>query len=79
MWPRLRVRVSAAAGGARRDDELTMELRAEPWAMGVTCSGDAEIRAPLEVSGSGVYVGGCLRGREQVGFLRGSRTGDARG
>ncbi len=71
-WPRLRVRVSAAAGGARRDDELTMELRAEPWAMGVTCSGDAEILAPLEVSGSGVYVGGCLRGREQVGFLQGA-------
>ena len=71
-WPRRRVRVSAAAGGARRDDELTMELRAEPWAMGVTCSGDAEIRAPLEVSGSGVYVGGCLRGREQVGFLQGA-------
>ena len=72
VWPRLRVRVSAAAGGARRDDELTMELRAEPWAMGVTCLGDAEIRTPLEVSGSGVYVGGCLRGREQVGFLQGA-------
>ena len=48
-----------------------MELRAEPWASGVTCRGDAEIRAPLEVAGSGVYVGGCLRGRENVGFIGG--------
>jgi hypothetical protein len=37
----------------------------------VTCSGDAGILAPLEVAGSGVYVGGCLRGRENVGFVGG--------
>ena len=71
VWPRLRVSVSAASGGARRADELTMELRAEPWVTGVTCRGDAEIQAPLEVAGSGVYVGGCLRGRENVGFVGG--------
>jgi hypothetical protein len=51
---------------------VTLELRVEPWATGVTCSGDAEIRAPLEVAGSGVYVGGCLRGRENVGFVGGT-------
>ena len=71
VWPRLRVSVSAASGRARAADELTMELRAEPWATGVTCLGDAEIRAPLEVAGSGVYVGGCLRGRQNVGFVSG--------
>lgn len=72
VWPRLRLQVSAATGGARRRDELTMELRAEPWAAGVTCGADAEVRAPLQVSGSGVYVGGCLRGRENVAFIRGA-------
>jgi hypothetical protein len=72
VWPRLRVRVEAASGEARRDDELTMELQAEPWATGVTCRGDAEIDAPLEVCGSGVYVGGCLRGRENVAFAAAS-------
>ena len=70
-WPRLRVDVLGASGGARRADELTMELRAEPWASGVTCREDAEIQAPLEVAGSGVYVGGCLRGRENVEFVAG--------
>ncbi len=70
MWPRLEVRVASAAGSARRDDRLTMELRAEPWVMGVTSRGDAEIDAPLVVSGSGVYVGGCLRGREHVSFAQ---------
>jgi hypothetical protein len=70
-WPRLRVDLLAAAGGSRRHDELTMQLRAEPWAAGVTCSGDADVEAPLVVSGSGVYVGGCLRGREHVDFAPG--------
>ena len=70
VWPRLEVRVTSAAGSARRDDRLTMELRAEPWAMGVTCRGDVEIEAPLVVAGSGVYVGGCLRGREYVSFAQ---------
>ncbi len=36
--------------------------------MGVTCTADADVAAPLTVSGSGVYVGGCLRGRENVAF-----------
>lgn len=71
VWPRLRATVSAASGGARRDDALTIEMRAEPWATGVTCSGDADIQAPLEVAGSGLYVGGCLRGRENVEFVGG--------
>jgi hypothetical protein len=67
-WPRLRMQVSTAAGKARKRDELTALLQVESWASGVTCSGDVEVTAPLVVGGSGVYVGGCLRGRENVSF-----------
>ena len=67
-WPRLRLQVSTAAGKARKRDVLSVLLRAEPWASGVTCPGDVEVAAPLVVGGSGVYVGGCLRGRENVSF-----------
>ncbi len=67
-WPRLRVDVSTVAGKARKQDVLTVLLRAESWASGVTCAGDLEVNAPLVVKGSGVYVAGCLRGRENVSF-----------
>lgn len=67
-WLRLRAQVQAEAGMARRRGEVALELRAEPWATGVTCEGDADVAAELVVSGSGVYVGGCLRGRENVRF-----------
>ena len=70
-WPRRRVRVTAAHGGSRRRDDLTVESRAEAWATGVTCTGDAEFAAPCVVAGSGVYVGGCVRGREYVAFEAG--------
>ena len=68
VWPREMVHVETTSGSATSRDDAVLELRSEPWAMGVTCAGDAEIAAPLEVSGSGVYVGGCLRGRENVSF-----------
>ena len=74
-WPRLRLQVSTAAGKARRRDVLSVLLHAEPWASGVTCPGDVEVAAPLVVGGSGVYVGGCLRGRENVSFVGGRRRG----
>jgi hypothetical protein len=67
-WPRLRMQLETRAGAARRRAQVTVELRAEPWAAGVTCEGDADIRDVLAVSGSGVYVGGVLRGREYVTF-----------
>jgi hypothetical protein len=70
-WPRRRLRVSAAAASARRTCLAMIELRAEEWAVGVSCEHDAEIDAPLSVAGSGLYVGGVLRGREQVTFLPG--------
>ena len=46
----------------------TVEMRVEDWAVGVSCEHDADVAARLTVSGSGLYVGGCLRGREEVSF-----------
>jgi hypothetical protein len=43
-------------------------MRAEPCAQGVMVSGDVELRAPMRVKGSGLYSGGCLRGREWLSF-----------
>ncbi len=71
-WARRRVRVSAAHGRSRRRDDFTVECRAEEWATGVTCTGDAEFAAPFQIAGSGVYVGGCVRGREHVAFVAGA-------
>lgn len=77
VWPRELVQVRTSSGSATSRDDAVLELRAEPWAMGVTCSGDAEIHAPLTVSGSGVYLGGCLRGRENVSFEDAAGSGSA--
>ncbi len=72
VWPRVRARVEVRSGRARRVVEAGLELRAETWASGVVCAGDADVSAPLVVTGSGVYVGGSLRGRELVGFAQGA-------
>ncbi len=69
VWPRVSVQVVTSSGLANHRDDLVLDVRSEPWAMGVTCSADADIAAPLTVSGSGIYVGGCLRGRENVSFV----------
>ncbi len=69
VWPRIAVQVVTSSGRANHRDDLVLDLRSEPWAMGVTCSADADIAAPFTVSGSGIYVGGCLRGRENVSFV----------
>jgi len=71
-WPRRSLLVVASAAGASRTYAATLEVRREDWAVGVTCEGDAEIVAPFTVAGSGVYVGGCLRGREQVDVVPGA-------
>ncbi len=76
-WPRVRARVATAAGRARWHEDVMLELRTEPWAMGVTCREDADVEQELAVFGSGVYVGGCLRGRENVHF--GEDTGAVAG
>ncbi len=71
-WPRVAARTVTAAGRASHRDDLALELRSEQWAMGVTCAADAEVAAPLTVTGSGIYVGGSLRGRENVRFVQGA-------
>lgn len=71
-WPRRRIRVAAMHDAAERRDDLLVELRAEGWATGVTCTGDTEFGAPCTVDGSGVYAGGCVRGREEVTFALGA-------
>jgi hypothetical protein len=67
-WPRRRVRIVATASAARRVGVATVETHVEDWAVGVSCEHDAEVTARLAVSGSGLYVGGALRGRDQVAF-----------
>jgi hypothetical protein len=53
-------------------------MRAEPCAQGVVVTGDVELRAPLRVIGSGIYSGGCLRGRERLSFgVEGAATAPA--
>ncbi len=71
-WPRVAAQTVTASGRASHRDDLALELRSEQWAMGVTCVADAEVAAPLTVTGSGVYVGGSLRGRENVRFVQGA-------
>jgi hypothetical protein len=63
-WPAVAVRVEATWGAARRRLGATVQLRAAPVPQGLVCGGDVELQAPLEVTGSGLYCGGCLRGRE---------------
>jgi hypothetical protein len=79
-WPRRRVRIAATASSARRAGLATVEMRVEDWAVGVSCERDADAGASFTVSGSGFYVGGCLRGREQVSFGAGDAgvTADGR-
>ncbi len=64
VWPAVVVRAEATRGAARRRLSATVQLRAEPVPQGIVTGGDVELQAPLRVTGSGLYCGGCLRGRE---------------
>ena len=64
VWPSVVVRTQATCGAARRRLSATVQLRAETVPQGLVTGGDAELQAPLRVAGSGLYCGGCLRGRE---------------
>jgi hypothetical protein len=79
-WPRRSLRIAATASTARRVGRQNVELRVEDWAVGVSCAHDADVAAGLTLTGSGFYVGGCLRGREQVSFGAGDAgvTADGR-
>ena len=63
-WPAAAVQVEGSCGAARQVLSAVLELRAAPVPQGLVAGGDVELQAPLRVTGSGLYCGGCLRGRE---------------
>jgi hypothetical protein len=67
-WPEFTVSAAGAFGRANRSVATVVQLRQEPFACGLVVFGDAEVAAPLEVDGSGLYCGGSVRGREWVSF-----------
>jgi hypothetical protein len=67
-FPQVGVDLEAGAGTARARLSTVVELRAEACAQGIVVSQDAELRAPVDVTGSGVYCGGSVRGREWLRF-----------
>ncbi len=67
-WATVGIDVSASAGRARQRLRAVAELRAQPPAQGVAVAGDVTLGAPLSISGSGLYSGGSVRGREWVTF-----------
>lgn len=67
-WPCVRVSVRSQAEAARDSCEALLELRAEPFARGAVVAGDAEFGAAAELSGTGLYCGGSVRGREWLRF-----------
>jgi hypothetical protein len=66
--PQVHVDLEANARGAGTRLSAVIELRAEVCAQGIEISEDAELRAPVDVTGSGVYCGGSVRGREWLRF-----------
>jgi len=73
-FPQVGVELEASAGSAGARLSTVIELRAEACAQGIVVAEDAELRAPVEVTGSGVYCGGSVRGREWLGFGDGAEA-----
>jgi hypothetical protein len=67
-WPAAAVQVEGSYGAARKALSAVLQLRAESVPQGLVAGGDVELQAPLRVTGSGLYCGGCLRGREWLEF-----------
>jgi hypothetical protein len=67
-FPQVGVELQASAGSARARLSAVIELRAQACAQGVVVAEDAELRAPVQVAGSGFYCGGSVRGREWLRF-----------
>jgi hypothetical protein len=67
-FPEVAVDLEASAGSAHTRLSAIAELRSESCAQGIVVAGDAELQAPVSVTGSGVYCGGSLRGREWLLF-----------
>jgi hypothetical protein len=67
-WPAAVVQVVGSCGEARRGLAAIVQLRAAPVPQGLVVAHDVELQAPLLVSRSGMYSGGCVRGREWLDF-----------
>jgi hypothetical protein len=67
-WPTVAVQSRGEARGSLTVLDAVFELRLPPWCGGLVTGGDAELGAPVTVANSGAYIGGSLRGREQVAF-----------
>lgn len=67
-FPQVGVELEASAGSAGARLSTVIELRAEACAQGIVVAEDAELRAPVDVTGGGVYCGGSVRGREWLRF-----------
>lgn len=74
-WPRVAVTVAARTAAAGRRLALVLELQAEPAAQGFGVAHDVDLRAPLVVSGGGLYSGGSVRGREWLSFAGAASPG----
>ena len=57
---------------AKRSLQAIVELRPQVASRGVVVSGDVDLRAPTTISRSGIYTGGCLRGRQWLRFTSGN-------
>ena len=66
--PSLLVEVAGEARGSWTRLRALLELGVPPWCGGLATGADAQLDAPVTVVGSGAYIGGSLRGREQLAF-----------
>lgn len=66
---RVTLRVTSRLSGAASALEALVELRPESFAAGVVVNGDADFDHDATISGSGLYAGGDLRGRERLSFI----------
>ena len=66
--PQVSLELQASSGSASASLSALIELRAESCAQGIAVAEDAELHAPVQVTGSGVYCGGSVRGREWLRF-----------
>jgi len=71
-WPSsarlVRVTARAASGGASASVIELVALRPSAVPRGLSVAEDLDAQADLAITGSGVYVGGVVRGREHVSF-----------
>ena len=70
--PVVRLSTTAEVGRARASAGRVVALVPGALPLGLSVSEDLDAQAELSVEGSGVYVGGCVRGRPLISFEAGS-------